>query len=63
MRKFKVSITETLIREVIVEAENPADAINKVDEMYRNEDIVLDYDDFVDAEVHYEEEIFEGGDE
>lgn len=63
MRKFKVSITETLTREVVVEAENPADAINKVDEMYRNEDIVLDYNDFEDYEVNYEKEIFEGGDE
>lgn len=63
MRKFKVSITETLTREVVVEAENPADAINKVDEMYCNEDIVLDYNDFEDYEVNYEKEIFEGGDE
>lgn len=63
MRKFKVSITETLYKEVIVEAENPAEAVEKVDYMYCNEDIVLDYEDFVDAEVHYEREIFEGGDE
>lgn len=63
MRKFKVSITETLHREVIVEAENSADAINKVDEMYRDEDIVLDYNDFEDYEINYEKEIFEGGDD
>ena len=63
MRKFKVSITETLYKEVIVEAENPTDAVIKVDEMYRDEDIVLDYNDFEDYEVNYEQEIFEGGDE
>lgn len=63
MKKFKVSITETLIRNVIVEAESPADAVDKVTEMYHNEDIVLDYNDFEDYEVNYEQEIFEGGDE
>lgn len=63
MRKFKVSITETLTREVIVEAENPADAVNIVTEKYCDSEIVLDYEDFVDYEVHYEKEIFEGGDE
>lgn len=46
MKTFKVRVTETLNREVEVEAKDINDAENKVSEMYRNEEIVLDSEDF-----------------
>ena len=48
--KFTVEITETLQRQVEVEARNPDEAEDKVREMYRNEEIVLDSEDYVDTE-------------
>ena len=44
---FKTEITETLQRTIEVEAENEGDALRKVKEMYKNEEIVLDSSDFV----------------
>jgi len=46
---IKVEITETLQRTVEVKAENGRDAIEKVKDMYRNEDIVLSSEDFIDS--------------
>ena len=54
MPKFNVQVKEILRRVVEVEAETLEDAINIVDEMYQNEEIVLDADDF--AYVDIEEE-------
>lgn len=47
MKKFKISITETLQRVVEVYADNLSDAFEKVDESYRLEEIVLTADDYV----------------
>jgi len=44
--KFDVSVQEVLSRTISVDAESLEDAISKVEEMYRNEDVVLDYNDF-----------------
>lgn len=49
--KYKIKITETLEREVTVEASNRAEAIEKVDEAYRMEKIVLDSSDYVSYAV------------
>ncbi len=46
MKKFRVTVTETLKRFVEVEAENEDEAAEKVDFMYDNEDIVLTADDY-----------------
>ena len=46
MKKFRVTVTETLKRFVDVEAENEDEAAEKVDFMYDNEDIVLTADDY-----------------
>ncbi len=46
-KKFVVEITETLQRQVEVEASDEKEALNKVMEMYNEEEIVLDYVDFV----------------
>lgn len=44
--KYKVQITETLTREVYVEADNLEAAQQIVEDKYRNQEIVLDADDF-----------------
>lgn len=44
--KYSVTIEETLSRTVNIEAENQQDAIEKVKKQYKNEDIVLNGDDF-----------------
>ncbi len=51
MTTFKVEITETLCRVVEIEVpiNDPNVALAKAHKMYRNEDIVLDSDDFVDV--------------
>lgn len=46
---FKVEVTETLQRTVEIEADDPHDAVRKAIEMYQNEEIVLDTDDYVDT--------------
>ena len=51
MSIFKTEITETLQRTIEVEAENERDALQKVKEMYKNEEIVLDSSDFVGVEI------------
>jgi len=51
MATFKIQITETLQRVVEVEANNYDEAEDKVNEDYRNGDIVLDYSDYQDTEI------------
>lgn len=48
--KYIVEITETLVKHVIVEASSDGDAEIIANDAYNNEDIVLDADDYVDAE-------------
>lgn len=44
--KYSVTIEETLSRTIEIEAESKQDAIEKVKKQYKNEDIILDSDDF-----------------
>lgn len=46
METFKITIEETLSREVTITASDPAEAINMVQEEYYNGTIVLDSSDF-----------------
>lgn len=55
MKKFRVTVTETLKRFVEVEAENEDEAAEKVDFMYDNEDIVLTADDYYATNITVEE--------
>lgn len=48
--KFRVEITETLKRGIIVEAQNEETALDIVKNHYDEEDIILDGADFVDNE-------------
>lgn len=44
--KFKIKVTEILSRTITVEADTEEKAIVVVSDMYKNEEIVLDYSDF-----------------
>ena len=47
--KYLVKITEVLSRDVIVEADSAEDAEDKVEGLYYNQKIILDYSDFEDG--------------
>ncbi len=51
MEIFKIEIQEFLSRIVEVEANSSDEADSKVREMYRKEEVVLDYDDYVCTEI------------
>jgi len=44
--KVDIEITEVLSRIITVDVESKEDAILKIEDMYKNEEIVLDYADF-----------------
>lgn len=52
MKEYHVEVTETLSRIVRIDASSPQEAIEKVREMYRKEEIVLGADDLVGAECN-----------
>lgn len=45
MKKFKIEVQEILSRIVEVEAKNLDEALEKVENKYRNEEIILDSED------------------
>ena len=47
MNKYKVTITETLQKEIEVEASSKEEAIYQIKQQYKNEKIVLTADDYV----------------
>lgn len=49
-KEYVVYITETLQRKVKIKAESLTDAEEKVQEMYSNEEITLDYNDYLQVE-------------
>lgn len=51
MNKFKIEIQETLQRVVEVEADSLEEALDQVDSMYQNEEIVLGEHDFKDYKI------------
>jgi len=44
--EFDITVIETLSRTVTVDAENYNEALEKVEEMYDNQEIILDSSDF-----------------
>lgn len=56
MKTYYISVTETLNRIVEVHAEDSSEALQKAEEAYYNEEIVLDSDDFVDTDFNDETE-------
>lgn len=53
MNKYRFNIEEILKKEVTVEAEDFDQAIKIINKLYRDEEIVLDYDDFVGYTINY----------
>lgn len=51
METFKVEIQEFLSRIIEIEAENIDEAVSKAKQMYQNEEIVLDSEDYVTTEI------------
>ena len=49
MKKYTIEITETLQKQISVEANSYEEAERKVKEQYRNNDIILDSDDYIDT--------------
>ncbi len=49
MKKYEIEITETFQKMIKVNASDIDEAINKVIKKYKNEEIVLDSDDFVEV--------------
>jgi len=49
METFKIEVKETLSRIIEIKANSTDEAISIVREQYKNENIVLDADDFVDV--------------
>lgn len=56
MNKYRFNIEEILNKEVTVEAENLEEAMKIINKLYRDEEIVLDYDDFVAYTINYIDE-------
>ena len=52
MKKYKVEITETLQREIEVEANSNREAAYIAKELYLNEEIVLDASDYVETDIN-----------
>lgn len=52
MDKYVIAVRETLQKTYIVTGENHEEAIAKIKSAYENGDIVLDYNDYYDAEIH-----------
>lgn len=53
MKKYKFNIEEVLNKEVIVEAESFEKAMKKINNLYKDEEIVLDYEDFMGYTINY----------
>lgn len=60
MSKYGISVREILKRTVIVEAENLKEAIQKVKDAVKCDEIILDADDYDDREI-VPSEYWEGG--
>ena len=56
MKTYAVEITETLQRTVYVDAKSAEEAKYKVEERYRNEEIVLDSSDYQDTKIEVVED-------
>jgi len=56
MKKYYVIITEYLTKEIEIEAESDVEAIIKVKNKYRNEEIILGAEDHVHTDFDVEEE-------
>ena len=49
--KYIIEITETLQRQIEVEAQNESEAIKLIKEKYKKEEIILSEQDFINYEI------------
>ena len=56
MKRYYVSVTETLNRAVSVDAESEKEAVQKVQDSYNNSEIVLCSDDFCGETIEAEDD-------
>ena len=59
MKKFRVEISERLATFIEIEAETEEEAKDKAEEMYYNEEIVLDSSNHIDTEIEVIKEVKE----
>lgn len=57
MAKYKVEITEMLQYQEIIEAENEQEALIKLKEKYRNEELVLNEGNYITTEFKVVEKV------
>ena len=57
MKKYLVRITETLIKDVEVEAESELDAVSKVQDLYDKAEVILDDTNYVGVDIDLEKEL------
>lgn len=57
MAKYKVEITEMLQYQEIIEAENEQEALIKLKEKYRNEELVLNEENYITTEFKVVEKV------
>lgn len=50
MEIFKIEVKETLSRIIEIEANSNEEALFKIEDLYKKQDIVLDADDFIETE-------------
>lgn len=50
MKTFKIEVKETLSRVIEIEANSNEEALSKIEELYNQQEIVLDSTDFVETE-------------
>ena len=50
--KYIIEITETLQRQIEVEVQNESEVINLIKGKYKNEEIILSEQDFIDYEIN-----------
>lgn len=50
METFKIEVKETLSRIIEIQAESKEDALLRIEELYKKQEIVLDADDYVVTE-------------
>ncbi len=51
MKEFEIEIQETLSKVLKIKAENLEDAISETKKLYKDEEVVLTSDDFLDYEI------------
>ena len=56
MKRYYVSVTETLNKVVSVDADSEKEAVQKVQDAYNNSDIILDSDNFSGEVIEIEQD-------